>query len=88
MAQYGVDKIIYTDISRDGRLSVVNAVATAEIARAGGIEVIASGGVASLDDIKNLLPYEKDGVTGCIICKAIYTGAVDLRAALALAKEG
>ncbi|MBQ7318023.1 MAG: 1-(5-phosphoribosyl)-5-[Phascolarctobacterium sp.] len=88
MAQYGVDKIIYTDISRDGMLSGVNVEATAEIARAGGIEVIASGGVASINDIKNLLPYQKDGVTGCIIGKAIYTGAVDLREALALAKEG
>ena len=88
MAQYGVDKIIYTDISRDGMLTGVNVEATAEIARAGGIEVIASGGVASLNDIKNLLPYQKDGVTGCIIGKAIYTGAVDLREALALAKEG
>ena len=88
MAQYGVDKIIYTDISRDGMLTGVNVEATAEIARAGGIEVIASGGVASIQDIKNLLPYQKDGVTGCIIGKAIYTGAVDLVDALALAKEG
>jgi phosphoribosylformimino-5-aminoimidazole carboxamide ribotide isomerase len=83
-----VDKIIYTDISRDGMLTGVNVEATAEIARAGGIEVIASGGVASIQDIKNLLPYQKYGVTGCIIGKAIYTGAVDLVEALALAKEG
>lgn len=87
MADFGVDKIIFTDISRDGMLSGINAEATAEIAKAGGIEVIASGGVASLEDIRRVKAFEKDGVTGCIIGKAIYTGAVDLRQALALAKE-
>ncbi len=87
MAQYGVSKIIFTDISRDGMLSGINAEATAEIAKASGIEVIASGGVASLEDIRRVKAYEKAGVTGCIIGKALYTGAVDLKAALALAKE-
>ena len=87
MAAVGVDKIIFTDISRDGMLSGVNAEATGELARACGIEIIASGGVASLGDIRRLKPFEKDGVTGCIIGKAIYTGAVDLKKALALAKE-
>ena len=86
MAAVGVDKIIFTDISRDGMLSGVNAEATGELARACGIEIIASGGVASLEDIRRLKPFEKDGVTGCIIGKAIYTGAVDLKKALALAK--
>lgn len=88
MAQYGVDKIIYTDISRDGMLSGVNVEATAALARACGVPVIASGGVASLEDIRRVKNVEADGVCGCIIGKAIYTGAVDLRAALALAKEG
>ncbi len=88
MADYGADKIIFTDISRDGMLSGVNAEATARLARACGIQVIASGGVASLDDIRAVKKYEKDGVSGCIIGKAIYTGAVDLKEALALAKEG
>lgn len=87
MASYGVDKIIFTDISRDGMLSGVNAEATAALARACGVEIIASGGVASLEDIRRVKAVEADGVTGCIIGKAIYTGAVDLREALALAKE-
>lgn len=87
MAAYGVDKIIFTDISRDGMLSGVNAEATAALARACGVEIIASGGVASLEDIRRVKAVEADGVTGCIIGKAIYTGAVDLREALALAKE-
>lgn len=74
MADYGVSTIIFTDISRDGMLSGVNAEATAALARACGVPIIASGGVASLDDIKHLKAVEKDGVAGCIIGKAIYAG--------------
>ena len=87
MAAYGVETIIYTDISRDGMLSGVNVEATAALARACGVPIIASGGVASLEDIRRVQAVESDGVQGCIIGKAIYTGAVDLKAALALAKE-
>ena len=87
MAAYGVETIIYTDISRDGMLSGVNVEATAALARACGVPVIASGGVASIEDIRRVKAVEADGVQGCIIGKAIYTGAVDLKAALALAKE-
>ena len=50
-----------------------------------GMPIIASGGVASLDDIRNVKKYEKDGVAGCIIGKAIYTGAVNLPDALKIA---
>ena len=87
MAAYGVETIIYTDISRDGMLSGVNVEATAALARACGVPIIASGGVASLEDIRRVKAVEADGVQGCIIGKAIYTGAVDLKEALALAKE-
>ena len=87
MAAYGVETIIYTDISRDGMLSGVNVEATAALARACGVPVIASGGVASIEDIRRVKAVEADGVQGCIIGKAIYTGAVDLKEALALAKE-
>lgn len=87
MADYGVSTIIFTDISRDGRLSGVNAEATAALARACGLPVIASGGVAALEDIRRLQALARDGIAGCIIGKAIYTGAVDLKEALALAKE-
>ena len=88
MAAYGVETIIYTDISRDGMLSGVNVEATAALARACGVPIIASGGVASIEDIRRVKAVEADGVQGCIIGKAIYTGAVDLKEALALAKEG
>ena len=87
MASFGVETIIYTDISRDGMLSGVNVESTAALARACGVPSIASGGVASIEDIRRVKAVESDGVQGCIIGKAIYTGAVDLKEALALAKE-
>lgn len=86
MAAAGVKRIIYTDISRDGTLSGVNVEATAKLAKAGGIPVIASGGVSSLEDIKAVKRAQSDNVEGVIVGKAIYTGAVDLREALAAAK--
>jgi phosphoribosylformimino-5-aminoimidazole carboxamide ribotide isomerase len=67
-------------------LSGVNVEATAKLARESGVKVVASGGVHSLQDIKELLWREAEGIEGCIIGKAIYTGAIDLKAALALAK--
>ena len=87
MAAVGVEHIIFTDISRDGMLSGVNVEATAELAKTSGIKVIASGGVSSLADIKALQLHEADGIEGCIIGKAIYTGALDLKEALAALKE-
>lgn len=87
MADAGVEHIIFTDISRDGKLAGVNVEATAALAKACGVKVIASGGVASLGDIIALKAHAQDGVEGCIIGKAIYTGAIDLKEALAVAKE-
>ncbi|MBP2634533.1 MAG: hisA [Firmicutes bacterium] len=88
MAEAGVSRIIYTDISRDGTLQGVNVAATASLAKAAGIPVIASGGVKSLDDITALKAANTDGgIEGVIVGKAIYTGAVDVAAAIRLAKE-
>ena len=87
MAKAGVKTIIYTDISRDGTLSGANVEATARLARESGIKVVASGGVKSLDDIKALLPYEKDGIEGVIVGKSIYTGSLDLQEAVALVES-
>jgi len=85
MGDVGVRTIIYTDISRDGTLSGVNAEACAELARKADVQVIASGGVASLEDIRALKVHAKEGVAGVIVGKAIYTGALDLSEAIALA---
>jgi phosphoribosylformimino-5-aminoimidazole carboxamide ribotide isomerase len=87
MAQVGVEHIVFTDIARDGNLSGVNVEATAQMAMSSGVKIIASGGVASLEDIKMLKKYEDLGIEGCIIGKAIYTGAIDLAEVLAVAKE-
>ncbi|WP_094604277.1 1-(5-phosphoribosyl)-5-[(5-phosphoribosylamino)methylideneamino] imidazole-4-carboxamide isomerase [Sporomusa silvacetica DSM 10669] len=89
MADAGVARIVYTDISRDGTLQGVNVAATASLAKAAGIPVIASGGVKSIDDITALKAANAEGgIEGVIVGKAIYTGAVDVAAAIRLAKEG
>lgn len=88
MGDVGIKRIIFTDISRDGMLSGVNAEATAKLAKESALKVIASGGVASIEDIEILKQYEKDGIEGCIVGKAIYTGSLDLAQAMKVAGEG
>jgi len=80
--QDDASRIIYTDISRDGTKEGVNVDETLRIARAVKIPIIASGGVASLDDIRLLIPLEKEGVEGVIVGKALYSGAFTLEQAL------
>ncbi len=86
----GAAAIIFTDISRDGALQGVNLDATAALARATDLPVIASGGVASLGDIEALMAAAGDGIQGAIIGRALYDGRIDPAAALALvsANEG
>ena len=67
MADIGSGHIIFTDISRDGRLEGLNVDATAALARASGVKVIASGGVAGLDDIRRAKAREADGIEGVIL---------------------
>ena len=80
----GVACIIYTDIERDGTERGVNVIATRALAEAVDIPVIASGGVGSLADVAALLSCEAAGVTGVIVGRALYTGAVKLEEALHL----
>lgn len=84
----GVAAIVYTDIERDGALAGVNVGATQTLAAALSIPVIASGGVASLDDIAALMAIAKDGVEGVICGRALYDGRIDPKSALALVAEG
>ena len=81
----GAAAIIFTDIDRDGALAGVNVAATAALAQALKTPVIASGGVAALDDIAALKAHESEGVAGAILGRALYDGRVDLKAALAMA---
>lgn len=81
----GVAAVIYTDISRDGALTGVNVETTAELAEASAIPVVASGGVASADDIAALKAAHAN-IEGVIIGRALYDGSVDAGSALAAAK--
>jgi phosphoribosylformimino-5-aminoimidazole carboxamide ribotide isomerase len=87
MAAIGVKRVVYTDISRDGMLSGVNVEATAKLGDTTGLLVIASGGVASIDDIRCLKRYEHYNVEGVITGQAIYTGALDLPSAIELGHQ-
>jgi phosphoribosylformimino-5-aminoimidazole carboxamide ribotide isomerase len=82
----GVTAIIYTDIARDGMMQGPNLEATKTLAEAVSIPIIASGGVSSLEDIKNLMKIESSGINGVITGKAVYTGAINLTEAVALTK--
>ena len=86
IGDYGISTIIYTDIARDGMLQGIDAAQVAEIAEHSGIDVIASGGVTSLEDIKNLKEHENAGIVGAIIGKALYENKIDLTEALKIAE--
>jgi len=73
----GVNLVVHTDIGRDGALAGVNAGAAVELARETGLQVIASGGVSSIEDVLRLTSVA--GIEGVIIGRALYTGAIDLR---------
>ncbi len=85
--QYGVEAIIYTDIGRDGMLTGINIEATARLAQALRIPVIASGGLSSLKDVEELCRIASDGVIGAIAGRAIYDGSLDFATALSHAAQ-
>ena len=95
MGSKGASRIVYTDIARDGMLTGVNVDATAALARATELQVIASGGVASLEDIVRLEATRSRAagngsagqIEGVIIGQALYTGAVSLRDAIRTARN-
>jgi phosphoribosylformimino-5-aminoimidazole carboxamide ribotide isomerase len=78
----GVEIVIHTDIARDGDLSGVNVAASSKLAQAIGLRVIASGGVKSIEDVKEV--KRMPDIEGVIIGRALYAGTVDLKAAIAL----
>ncbi len=84
----GLAAINFTDIHRDGMQTGPNIEATGQLAQAVAIPVVASGGVSTLNDIRNLKPLESDGVKGVITGKALYSGTLDLKAAMAVAGDG
>jgi phosphoribosylformimino-5-aminoimidazole carboxamide ribotide isomerase len=84
LEQTGVAAIIYTDIGRDGLLTGLNLDATAELARAVSIPLIASGGLAGISDIEKLLTPRYRIISGAIAGRALYDGRLDPAEALAL----
>lgn len=82
-AAAGVAAIVYTDIDRDGMMQGVNVPATRDLAARGGIPVIASGGVTTIEDIKALSHEASSGIIGAISGRALYEGTLDLAQAQA-----
>ncbi|CAG0960539.1 phosphoribosylformimino-5-aminoimidazole carboxamide ribotide isomerase [Anaerolineales bacterium] len=81
MREFGLVTVIFTDVSRDGLGSGLNIFATRELSEKSGLDVIASGGVDTIDDVK----AAKDArLAGCIIGRALYEGTIDLKDALVL----
>ncbi len=78
----GIERIVYTDVSRDGMLGGVNLEQTCEVARESGLRVTASGGVSSLADLAGLKTIEACGVDSVIVGKALYEGRFTLEEAL------
>jgi len=85
--KFNVKAIVYTDIKRDGMGTGVNIEATKELAKAVSIPVIASGGVATIADIENLLSIKDCEIYGVIIGRALYNGAVSLEDAIKASKK-
>jgi 8-oxo-dGTP pyrophosphatase MutT (NUDIX family) len=83
----GVRRVVYTDINRDAMLMGVNVEATARLGDVTGLGVIASGGVAGLNDIALLKAHEHFNIDGVIVGQALYTGNLDLRRAVEVGHE-
>ena len=84
---YGVAAINFTDIHRDGMQTGPNIEETRQLAEAVCIPIVASGGVSTLEEIRALLPLSESGVIGVITGKALYSGTLNLKEAIELAKS-
>ena len=85
LAELPLAAILYTDILRDGTRVGPNVEATARLAEEGGLPVLASGGVATLEDLKRLAGYQ--GIAGAIVGRALYEGVFTLEAAVQVAPD-
>jgi len=75
----GIQRVVFTDIARDGMLSGPNMEALRNFARGTGLKIVASGGISSMEDLEQLKTLEEDGVDQVISGKAIYEGKLDLK---------
>lgn len=83
----GVERIIFTDISSDGMLAGPNKESIRRMAEAVSAEVVASGGITTLDDIRELKMMQPVGVVACIVGRALYSGTINLEEAIQIASE-
>ncbi len=83
----GIKRINYTDISKDGTLEGPNIKSLKELIKATKLDIVASGGISTIEDVKNLKPLEKDGLIGIIIGKALYENTIDLKEAIKVCSQ-
>lgn len=86
LAEKGAQTFIFTDISRDGMMKGPNVEAIVSLAKMSGTDVIASGGVSQMSDLEELSKHKETGVSGAIVGKALYTGAIQLDEAIRAVK--
>lgn len=88
MGGHGVSRIVYTDVSRDGMLRGANVVETERMARETGLKIIASGGVAGLEDVRRLFELRTKGLEGVILGRALYEGRLAFGEARKVVRSG
>lgn len=79
LKELGVDRVVFNDTRRDGSLKGPNLQVAKELAQEAGLKVIISGGVSSMDDLKQIAELSNVGVEGVIVGKALYTGAINFK---------
>jgi phosphoribosylformimino-5-aminoimidazole carboxamide ribotide isomerase len=84
MKDAGVTRIVFTDIARDGMMTGPNIASTSALARSSGLQIIASGGVSSMNDLTSIEAISSEGIDGAIIGKALYEGVIDLSEAVTI----
>lgn len=87
MESLGIKRINYTDISKDGTLEGPNIKSLQELLKATKIDVVAAGGISTIDDVNRLKPLEKDGLVGIVIGKALYENTIDLKEAIMVCSQ-
>ncbi|MFA5499651.1 MAG: 1-(5-phosphoribosyl)-5-[(5-phosphoribosylamino)methylideneamino]imidazole-4-carboxamide isomerase [Candidatus Omnitrophota bacterium] len=87
MADMGVKTINYTDIARDGMLEGPNIKSLKEMLDTGSAEIVAAGGISTLEDVKRLKALEGEGLKGMIIGKALYEKTIDLKEAVKICSQ-
>lgn len=85
--RFGIKTVNYTDISRDGMLEGPNIRSLRDILAVSDIDIVAAGGVTTIEDVKKLKALEKDGLKGMIIGKALYEGRIDLKEAVDICSQ-